>query len=507
MNALYLLRRRGWVVLLSTSLVIGVALGVREVKPPGYTAEAVLVVPANSGAVDPGSADQAVKLADTYQRLIPQNRELLSTVANRTSLSSAAVRGAVTVRRRGDNALLEIAFVAPERNVAIAGANAFGEALGQGAPGIPAQGITVVNRAQSAGPVRGIPPRFRASTIVLVSSGSGGPGPGNADQANKLATTFAGIIPSDQEILRSVGRRLGRSTTAVSKRLTVVNDAETSLLRIRYKGIDPMEARLGARLVAEAVSGSGPVAGAIPPRSLKLVRLPTTTTGVYTTGVLLGVAGVLGIALGLLLVVVLERANPRIKDPRGAEALLRTPTISARRLTPEAAESLTRGWYEVAVRAGRVPDDRAPSVALVPATEAAVPAAHDLAERLMVDSGAATEAATAGAASREPRRGRGDGGVGVAERGAASAGTPPEDPHRQSVHVVAFDRDEGDRELKRDAGLDAGSIVRHDVLVLVVARETPARRVSATIDLLAEFGRRLDSAILTGRRTSDLPAG
>lgn len=507
-----LLLTRGWIVLLSTLLVMAVALGIRELKPPGYTGEAVLVVPANSGAVNPGSADQAAKLADTYQRLIPQNRELLRSVANGTSLSSQDVRGALTVSRRGNDALLEIAFVARNRRVAIAGANAVGEALGQGAPGIPAQGITVVSRAQTATRVSGARPRFRASTTVLVSSGSGGPGPGNADQANKLATTFAGLIPNDQEILRSVGDRVHRSTAAVGARLTVVNDADTSLLRIRYKGADPKEARLGARLVAEAVAGPVPVAGAIPSRSLKLVRLPTTTSSVYSIEVLLGVAAVLGFALGLLLLVVLERADPRLRDPRAAADLLRTPAISARRLTREAATFLVREWTEVAVRAGRASDGQPPTVALIPASKAAVPAAQDLAVRLMGASGATSEASrtepdgtTAAGVARQ--KGRGDGNVGIAEREAPAAVEPPLGSREGSVVVVAFDRDERDHHRKGDAGLDVAAIVRHDVLVLVIASETRARRVSATVDVLAEFGRASDSAILVGRKTSDLPPG
>lgn len=508
MNVLRLLRTRGWIVLLSAILVVGVALTVREVKPPGYTAEAVLVVPANSGAVNPGSADQAARLAETYERLIPQNRELLRSVAQRTSLSSQDVRGAVTVRRRDGDALLAISFVAQDRAVAVAGANAVGVALGQGAPGIPAQGITVVSRAQSADRVPGERVRYRASTLVVVSSGSGGPGPGNADQANKLATTFAGLIPNDQDVLRSAGRRVDRTTTQFGDRLTVVNDADTSLLRIRYKGDDPAEALLGARLVAEAVAGLNPVAGAIPSRALNIVRLPTKTSSVYTTGVLLGVAGVLGIALGLLLLVVLERADPRIADPRTAARMLGSPVIAARRLTPEAAELLVCDWYEAAVRSGRVPDDRAPTVGLVPATQEAASAARELAARLSMSTGLdAADDRGALDAGRASRRGRRSGGsVEVAERESSPPLAAPAELRQGLVHVVALDRDERDPDLKHDHGLDVAAIGRQDLLVLVVARDTRARRVAATVDLLAEIGRAPDSAILTGRQSSELPA-
>ncbi len=398
------------IVVLTTAVVIAIAVAIHEVKPPGYTAQAVLVVPANAAAAD--SAAQGVAPS------------------------------------------LSVSPFAKKRN------NAY-------------------------------------------------QGPGLAEQANALALTFAGLIPNDQAILRAASRRLGRSTNDIQGRLTVSNDASTSILRVAYDGASRAEALLGATTIARAVSGSHPATGAIPPGALMLIRLPTSTTSAYTTATLLGVGAALGIALGLLLVVVRNRANPRLGAPRDIERLLDVPVTAARWLNGDRAALLLQDWYAIAARSGRVPGDSVATVALVPTTKGATTATRDLAAWLMSPHNASSDDASPDNASPDDAA-----AVEETEQSRVASGVPSprarrsrrrSGGHGQSVSLSAYEP----RGLvdvaafepgRRGRDLDLGAIARHDVLVLVVAPGTTTRRVARTIDLLAETGRQPDAAIFANLR-------
>src|SRR4051794_11665409 len=55
------------------------------------------------------------------------------------------------------------------------------------------------------------------------------------DQANRLAITYAGLIPNDEAIAVTAARALGTTPAEVSRRLSVFNDLNTALLRIDYR--------------------------------------------------------------------------------------------------------------------------------------------------------------------------------------------------------------------------------------------------------------------------------
>src|SRR5580658_1704310 len=62
---------------------------------------------------------------------------------------------------------------------------------------------------------------YSATATLVVQSGAGKAGPGSANDAQALATTYAALIPKDQDILQTVAHSLGVSTSAVSAHLSV----------------------------------------------------------------------------------------------------------------------------------------------------------------------------------------------------------------------------------------------------------------------------------------------
>lgn len=400
-----LLRNLG-IVALTTLAVIAIALAIHQARPPGYTAESVLVVPANSASVAP-AARLPARRKSTYQ------------------------------------------------------------------------------------------------------------GPGLAQDANALAVTFAGLIPDDQMILQVASRRLNRSTSDVQKRLTATNDTNTSLVRIRYKGTSRAEALTGATTIAQAVSGLRPVTTAIPPGALLLIRLPNKTTSTYTFGVLLGIAAVLGISLGLLLMLAFDRANPRVRTPREVDELLRVPVIATRRLLAEGPEPLLKGWHDAAERGGRVPNDTVTTVALVSTSRSANARARGLAawltpERAQPESDLSNSEesdtdtdhnVTDNAGADDPRMGEELEVTRSAPSMVAGVRRPSAPVHEQRD---AKDVAASAHEMRRRS-VDLSAVVRHDVLVMVIVPATPVRRLSETVELLAEFGRAPDGAIFADRPAPKLP--
>src|SRR6266487_5591521 len=71
---------------------------------------------------------------------------------------------------------------------------------------------------------------YTAEALVVVPSGAGPKGPGNAQEATKLAVTYAAVIPQDDRILDRIARSSGVRRALVKRELTATTDQATSLI-------------------------------------------------------------------------------------------------------------------------------------------------------------------------------------------------------------------------------------------------------------------------------------
>jgi capsular polysaccharide biosynthesis protein len=158
-------------------------------------------------------------------------------------------------------------------------------------------------------------PMYTASSEIVVATGAGLKGPGDANDAIALALTDASILPSDQALLQTVSRKLGTSASSVAKHLSAAVETGTSVINVSYRDTRPAAAIRGANAVGRAVTSSDEESSAIPNGSLALVQLAdsASTSGMLLTyGLPLG--ALLGLLIGLVFVVALERADPRADD-------------------------------------------------------------------------------------------------------------------------------------------------------------------------------------------------
>jgi capsular polysaccharide biosynthesis protein len=288
------------------------------------------------------------------------------------------------------------------------------------------------------------------------------------DQANRLAVTDAGLIPTDTAIADAVARSLGTTRSDVLDRISAFNDPGTALLRIRYRGTSSENALAGARAVAFSISGTRPASPNIAPRTISIVRIPNGTSSSKAVGTLVVIGAVLGLALGALLLVAWERTDPRVDDLDDLGTEVRCPTSSTHNLSNAAATALLERWRELGGASGT-------SVALLPASTHFEELVPNLAWRLA----AADNTGQTAAASDGP---------------ALPVDGVPTTPHRATVGPTLF---VGGVPGGRSAG--QGVALACDLTVLVAEEGTRRKDVRQALDVLREYGIVPAWAILVSR--------
>lgn len=204
------------------------------------------------------------------------------------------------------------------------------------------------------------PTTYTAESVLLVRSGATTNTPGNANEANRLAVTYSQLIPEDSQIVDRVAATLGVGRDAVLGQISGVNDANTSILRLRYTSDDASQAIDGARALADAVVGPQPASTNF--NGLSLSRLPDSAESSSSFDTSLPAGIVLGLCLGLVLAVLWERVDGRFDNIRDVEDRAGCPVSPLEELSTTSMEVLLKRWYGLA----GVPNAR---IAMLPATE------------------------------------------------------------------------------------------------------------------------------------------
>jgi capsular polysaccharide biosynthesis protein len=296
------------------------------------------------------------------------------------------------------------------------------------------------------------------------------------DQANVLANTYAALIPKDAVILRGVAATLGTSVPDVQDRLSVFNTTGTALLVIDYRGSSAANSIAGAAAALRAIAGDYPVSPNIIPGSVGAVQAPTTASSSKSVTVLVAVGAIVGVALGLLLMVVWERADPRIDRPEDLSQEIGSPTSPASAISESGADALFARWRALA--------ERWPSkIAFVPVTPDVQADLPKVAARFNH-----VQANGAVAPWRIPTYDPADGEEHTPPHGIR---IPP---------VIACEVPSADLTTLQPI-MDCG------LVVLVARRGTPRAALRELLDSLTEFGVSPKWAIFLGSRAVRLPGG
>jgi capsular polysaccharide biosynthesis protein len=358
--------RRLWILPVSMAIVAALAYAVSGVQSATYTAQSTVVVtsaPGNSATAT--GASQASSLANTYSSALPHDPTLQSYVSSHGGVSASSAIAALPSR----GSLVRLKFTADSSSSAVKGAQAIASALSGSHPAsaVVTPGVLkLVKKPTSASPsgLSALGTQRYQATVVFVVPPSAGPTEGiNPDDADHLAQTYAGVIPSDDALLANIARKLGESSSTVGQNLSVVNEQNTSLLQISFKSSEPNQAAEGARTAARLLAGPDPVAAGIVPSSLAVVSLPKNpgpAAKSKSKAIVIGAA--LGLVLGIVLLIAWERSDPRIRDARELSTQVGCPATPVDRLSPNASYALLERWASLT--------DHVPArVAVLPATE------------------------------------------------------------------------------------------------------------------------------------------
>ena len=196
---------------------------------------------------------------------------------------------------------------------------------------------------------------YSADSVLIVPSGAGGSGPGQANEALRLASTYAELIPRDGDLLVAVSEALQDPVAEVSERLTVSPLGDTALLRVTYTSPDRTQALLGSRTAAESVIAGLTTSDTVPRGSVRLVGLAEDRSVVVQGGVTrstVPIGAFLGLVLGGIMAVAAERANRRIDSVAHVRGALDAPVFDLDAATSAQREALLRLWGESGSRHG-----------------------------------------------------------------------------------------------------------------------------------------------------------
>ncbi|MGH2859561.1 MAG: hypothetical protein ACRDMJ_18970 [Solirubrobacteraceae bacterium] len=347
------LLRRVWIVPLSIIVVAAIAYGVAGLQSSSYTANSTVVVSSVAGPVQTAGAPNASSLAATYGGALPQDPVLRSFISRTAHVPLTVGRHrqpAITaLPARGSSVTLR--FNAGTRHAAAAGSEAIAAALRRRSPVSSVVSAGTLHVVGVSSPVH-THRRWHADVSLLVPPQTLPVEGINPDDAQHLATTYAGLIPADQGLLSTIGRATGQSSSTVSQNLSVVNTQSTSLLQISYQAQSQRLAAIGAAMAARSIAGAKPHAAGIVPGSIQLVSVPATpaaaTSASSSSAKPVAIGAAVGLLLGIVLLIGWERSDPRIVDARGLSTHLGCPATPVERLSPEAARALLERWRSAA---------------------------------------------------------------------------------------------------------------------------------------------------------------
>lgn len=191
---------------------------------------------------------------------------------------------------------------------------------------------------------------YSSDAILLVNPGATNTSPGSSQEAQALAATYAGLIPTDNAVLTAVSRATGLTEAQVKSGTTVTVVNGTSLLDLRFSSPRASTTTVGVTAMSNAISGEHPVTAAIPAGTMAVIHGASTPLGHAQKPIEVVILGILiGLILGTVIVVVWERADARFDRPGQVTGQLGIPTRSLQQLNADSAMAMVDRWRSLAI--------------------------------------------------------------------------------------------------------------------------------------------------------------
>jgi capsular polysaccharide biosynthesis protein len=215
------------------------------------------------------------------------------------------------------------------------------------------------------------PPSYESSLEVRVVSGESEEGPGSSFEAQALAGTYARLIGADSATNGRIADQLALDPGEVASSTSAVQLPGTSILQVTFASETIDGAAEGARVTADVLTGQPIAESSVNASALRLVRVNEPVEVGTAPLPQTGAAVVAGLLFGAGLVLLLERADPRLDRVIDAEQLLGQRVVELSESDPSAVAALV-AWAEA----------RTSELILVPLHKDARPAALRMVGRM-----------------------------------------------------------------------------------------------------------------------------
>lgn len=190
-----------------------------------------------------------------------------------------------------------------------------------------------------------------SATAVLVVPSTEAPTEGeflgSPNEAARLASSYAVLLPLDDQLLRTASDAAGISVDRLSENLEVNSLGGTSLIEITVTEDSEQEAETVLSSFIDATLE--PATPLITPGSLEIVRIDPPEANEPISDVAVTVAGgLLGAAIGLVIVVFWERSDPRVDIPSDLYGVVQVPVSQYRDVVGDQAAAIAQRWIGIA---------------------------------------------------------------------------------------------------------------------------------------------------------------
>jgi hypothetical protein len=174
---------------------------------------------------------------------------------------------------------------------------------------------------------------------------SGGTTGRDAAEASRSAQNYASALALDTRFIASVAGSAGINPDHVTDNMRLGALPDSAVLAVTYTAQSRQEVSTFFAAFNQVAGASPAATPTIVPGSLQELQLPTTATPQGNLGTMaLPLGAILGLALGVAVSILLERAHPRLDTVEDLRLVTPTPTIDLRTLSLPGAEALFENW-------------------------------------------------------------------------------------------------------------------------------------------------------------------
>jgi hypothetical protein len=187
-----------------------------------------------------------------------------------------------------------------------------------------------------AGPVLGVALAMAISGIAVSASSSfavstvGGYQP--PYQLDRLALTYAQLLPEEPRVIGAVSRATGVSPDYVRDHLTMTAKRETNIVFARFSAADTGTALAALAALARVFERESDLAGSSLRRTVRQISPPAATHG-FSRRKALALGALAGLLIALSIALALEGRVPRVDDLEELAGVVALPVSQARRGT------------------------------------------------------------------------------------------------------------------------------------------------------------------------------